>query len=82
MEPPPEVLIVPAVNEIPWQVPDVPAELAVIAIAVFVPVLPKLAVERNPMPAIPFPVIAVVAVTLPEVVNAAATLIPLLVPDA
>ena len=48
-----------------------------IAIADPVPEVVKFAVEANPTPPLPFPLIVLVAVTAPAVLNAAATLIPL-----
>ena len=76
MEPPPEVLIVPDVKEIPWHAPVVPVELAVMAIALFVPVTAKLEDTAKPTPAAPVPVIELVAVTVPAVVNEPETLTP------
>jgi hypothetical protein len=55
----------------------VPVALAVIAIFLLAPDVEKLNPEAKPTPAAPCPVIDVVAVMLPVVVNAAPTLIPL-----
>ena len=75
--PPPVVLTVPAVTEIPWQAPVVPRAVAVIAMADPVPEVVKFAVEANPTPPLPFPLMILVAVMAPAVLKAAATLIPL-----
>ena len=75
--PPPFVLIVPAVREIPWQAPVVPAAEAVIEIVFPVPVTPKLNPDAKPIPPFPWPSIEEVAVTLPAAVKAAPMLMPL-----
>ena len=75
--PPPVVLTVPPVTEIPCAAPVVPRAVAVIAIAEPVPDVVKFAVEAKPTPPLPFPLIVLVAVMAPAVLNAAATLIPL-----
>ncbi len=77
MAPVPVVLIDPPVREMPWQAPEVPVELAVMAMVLLLPVVPKLALAANPTPAVPRPTMVEVAVTTPVVVKAAATLIPL-----
>ena len=70
------VLILPPVRKIPWQAPVVPAALAVMEMGCDAPVVEKFTPEEKPTPPFPRPVIAVVAVTVPVVVKAAATLIP------
>jgi hypothetical protein len=77
MAPPPDVLNVPAVKEIPWQAPVVPRAIAVIASVLLAPEVLKLAVDAKPTPAAPLPRIVSVAMILPAVVKAALTLIPL-----
>jgi hypothetical protein len=77
IEPPPVVLIEPVpVSDIPWQLPVVPVAVAVMAIFLLVPVVEKLNAEAKPIPALPCPVIELVAVMLPVVENAAPTMIP------
>jgi hypothetical protein len=71
------VFIEPAVREIPWQAPAVPVAVAVIAIVLVLPVTWNVEFEPNPTPPLPRPVMEEVAVTLPAVMKAAATLIPL-----
>jgi hypothetical protein len=77
IEPLPVVLIVPPASVIPAALAPavVLVELAVIAI-LFPPVAAKLTEERNPMPCGPCAVILFVAVMVPAVVKAFATLIP------
>ncbi len=75
--PVPVVFIEPAVREIPWQAPVVPVAVAVIAIVLLLPVAWNVELDANPTPASPLPVMEEVAVTVPAVVKAAATLIPL-----
>ena len=77
MPPPPLVLIILLVSEIPWQAPVVPVELAVIAIAdAEVEDVEKLADEKKPIPPGPCPWIVSVAVITPVVLNAASTSMP------
>jgi hypothetical protein len=71
IEPPPLVLIEPPVSDIPWLAPVVPVAVAVIAIFLLEPEVEKLNPEANPTPAEPCPIIDVVAVMLPVVLNAA-----------
>jgi len=71
------VLIVPPVREMPRHAPVVPVAVAVIAMGWDAPVVEKFALKANPTPAFPWPVMEEVAVTLPAVVKAAVTLIPL-----
>jgi hypothetical protein len=83
MLPPPLVLILPPVSEMPWQAPAVPVELAVTAIVLPDPLVAKLALEAKPMLPLPEPpIIEFVATMLPAVEKFAARLIPWLVaPD-
>jgi hypothetical protein len=69
--------MVPPVNEIPWHAPVVPDAVAVIEIGCEAPDVAKFALEANPTPPLPLPVMDEVAVTVPAVVKAAVTLIPL-----
>ena len=74
--PPPFVLILPDPREMPWQVPVVPVEEAVILIELPAPVTEKFSDKENPRLLPPCPTIDEVAVTVPAVMNAEATLIP------
>jgi hypothetical protein len=76
MLPPPFVLNVPPVREMPWQAPVVPVAEAAMLMELFVPVTEKLEFVVNPMPPFPFPVIAV-PVTDPAAVKDAARVTPL-----
>ena len=61
----------------PWHDPVVPVAIAVMAIVLPAPLVEKFALEANPAPPAPCPVIEEIAVTSPVVVKAAVTLIPL-----
>lgn len=76
-DPPPVVLRVPAVKEIPWHAPTVPRAEAVIAIGDEVPDVVKFAIDAKPFPPLPFPLIVLVAVMVPALLKAAATFRPL-----
>jgi hypothetical protein len=65
------------VSEMPWLAPVVPVAVAVIEMGCEAPVVEKFTLEANPIPPLPLPVIDEVAVTVPAVVKAAATLMPL-----
>ena len=75
--PPPEVLIVPPVREIPWLAPLLPVAVAVMLIELVAPVTEKLEPVVKPTPPLPFPVMEEVAVTDPAAVKVAPKLIPL-----
>ena len=70
--PPDGVLIDPPVIEMPWQAPRVPLEVEVIVIALAA----KFALDANPTPFSPRPVMEVVAKAAPVVEKAAPTLMP------
>ena len=77
MLPPPFVLMVdPDAKLIPVTPPLVPEEEATMSIELPLPVAAKFALEANPTPPLPAPVIEDVAVIDPAVVKAAPTLIP------
>ncbi len=75
--PPPVVLTVPAVTEIPWHAPVVPKAVAVIASAEPLPDVVKFAVDAKPFHPLPLPLIVLVAVIAPALLKAAATFSPL-----
>ncbi len=76
-DPPPVVLRVPAVKEIPWHAPTVPRAEAVIAIGDEVPDVVKLAIDAKPCPPLPTPSIVSVAVMVPALLKAAPIFKPL-----
>ena len=75
MPPPPFVLIVPPGIEIPWAAPLVPP-VAMMLIALPLPVAAKVEPKANPTPEAPVPWIESVAVTDPAVVKDVPKLIP------
>lgn len=77
MLPPPDVLRVPPLIEIPWAAPVVAFDEEVIEIGLLTPEEVKLAAQLNPMLPLPDPpLIELVATTDPPVEKSAPTLIP------